>query len=315
MEGIVNGKLTNIGAVAVLCVGALIVSLQPAVAQFQSLPGADPVSGPSIDWNPSCGTPSVNSVTASWVRERLAGTDDKVLEDSELQIPVAFHIITSGKKGKFGREVVDLQLNNLNAAFAGTGFSFYLAKLDYTNNRKWHESCGFLTANEKAMKKRLAYYPAQVLNIYSCKPTGKGIPSGIIGFAYFPWMLPESSYMQGVVIHPGTLPSGAGIPNYDYYGLNAVHETGHWLGLLHTFHPGSVGSPSNCSEPGDEVDDTPVQNLPTGQCVQVDTCPQPGVDDIRNFMNYVDDHCYQHFTPIQAARMRWAASTFRPSLF
>lgn len=298
----------------ILIVGALLMA-SGAQAQFRALPGAQPTSDVPPPWSPVCGTPNVDPATAALVEGALRQIVDREFVDGELRVPVAVHLITAGKKGKFSRAVVDTLIHNLNWAFSGTGFSFYLTKLDYTNKRKWHESCGLQTANELAMKKKLAYLPARVLNLYSCKPTGRGLPSGLIGYAYFPWMYPESSYMQGVVVHPGTLPTGAGIPNYDYYGLNAAHETGHWLGLYHTFHPGSFGLPSNCSEPGDEVSDTPVQNLPTGACIQVDSCPQPGSDDESNFMNYVDDHCYDHFTPEQAARMRSATITFRPSLF
>jgi hypothetical protein len=298
-------------------IGGLIFLLASvtASAQFQALPTAQYTSGAQWNWTPTCGTPAVDSVTASLVRERLRFSEHKTFIEEDLQIPVVVHLITSGKKGKYSRSVIDLMISNMNVAFSGTGFSFYLAKLDYTNNRKWYESCGFQQANESAMKKRLAYYPAQALNIYSCKPTGKGLPAGLIGYAYFPWMFPENSYMQGVVVHPGTLPTGAGIPNYDYYGLNVVHETGHWLGLYHTFHPGTVGSPSNCAEPGDEVADTPVQNLPTGECVQEDSCPQAGIDDVHNLMNYVDDHCYEHFTAQQGTRMRAVTVVYRPSLF
>jgi hypothetical protein len=65
--------------------------------------------------------------------------------------------------------------------------------------------------------------------------------------------------------------------------LIAVHEIGHWLGLLHTFQNG-------CSSPGDYVDDTPFQASGYGGCAEGrDTCAQPGADPVHNHMSYSDE--------------------------
>ena len=71
-------------------------------------------------------------------------------------------------------------------------------------------------------------------------------------------------------------------------GQTAVHETGHWLGLLHTFQGYS------CSGPGDYIDDTPQQSQSTDGCPNTiplkDSCPSlPGMDAIHNFMDYSTD--------------------------
>ncbi|EEY21416.1 metalloprotease MEP1 [Verticillium alfalfae VaMs.102] len=69
-------------------------------------------------------------------------------------------------------------------------------------------------------------------------------------------------------------------------GKTAVHEVGHWFGLLHTFH-GSTCNPFG----GDMVDDTPQESLATTGCpVEKDSCPeQPGLDPIHNYMDYSSD--------------------------
>jgi hypothetical protein len=69
------------------------------------------------------------------------------------------------------------------------------------------------------------------------------------------------------------------------------------LGLYHTFQNG-------CSGGGDAVEDTPFCAAPTEGCPATkDTCPQPGTDPVRNFMDYSDDSCMRAFTPGQHQRV------------
>lgn len=92
-----------------------------------------------------------------------------------------------------------------------------------------------------------------------------------------------------------------GEPGYDR-GMTAVHETGHWLGLLHT-----LGGTS-CDGLGDYIADTSPQAVSTSQCLRdpaKDSCPgQSGVDPIHNFMGYSTDECYEEFTPMQEQRVK-----------
>jgi hypothetical protein len=99
-----------------------------------------------------------------------------------------------------------------------------------------------------------------------------------------------------VVIHFGSMPGGH-IKNFNL-GHTATHEVGHYLGLAHTFDQG-------CDGHGDYIDDTPAMSVPTSGCpLGKDTCPEPGVDPIHNFMDYSWDSCYSEFTPDQATRMQ-----------
>eukprot|EP00957_Ditylum_brightwellii_P176243 13419597-Ditylum_brightwellii.AAC.1 len=103
-----------------------------------------------------------------------------------------------------------------------------------------------------------------------------------------------------------TLPGGSAAP----YNLGRVttHETGHYLGLYHTFENG-------CEIPGDYIDNTPCMKDETFGCpIDQDSCPSPGVDPIHNFMGFVDDDCMKEFTPDQMARMKEMTAMFKPSL-
>ena len=82
---------------------------------------------------------------------------------------------------------------------------------------------------------------------------------------------------------PGASPTFAG--RYDL-GFTLVHEAGHWFNLEHTFFGG-------CNAKGDFVDDTPPMRVPTRGCPEgKDTCLEPGLDPIHNYMDYSDDPCY-----------------------
>jgi hypothetical protein len=140
------------------------------------------------------------------------------------------------------------------------------------------------------------------LNLYSCGPG-----HSLLGWAYFPFSVPEDSFWHGVVVHFESLPGGA----FTAFNLGgtAVHEAGHYLGLYHTFQGG-------CVAPGDEVDDTPFEATPATGCpIGRDTCEQPGFDPVQNYMDYSDDACYSEFTAGQDVRMDDLVSVYRPSLF
>ena len=235
---------------------------------------------------------------------------DKVLAEQgfipnkmSVTIPVAFHVVYSTRRGvtsgNIPQQWINDQIDVLNAAYAGTGFSFVLASVDRTNSRKWYTGC---YNQDNQMKNALNIDPANNLNIYTCSPSG-----GILGYAYLPNSFPESDYRHGVVLLDESLPGGSASP-YNL-GDTATHEVGHYLGLEHTFEGG-------CSGSGDGVSDTPAEASAAFGCpIGRDTCSGGGVDPIFNFMDYTDDSCMYEFTTGQNDRMHTLTSTYKPSLY
>lgn len=214
-----------------------------------------------------------------------------------VSIPVVFHVIHNGTEGNLPEALVDAQLDVLNDAFRGTGFSFTLQAINRVLNRKWFTGC----YSNQNFKKDLAVDPAHTLNFYTCKPKGN-----ILGYAYLPQSYPESNYHHGVVVLHSTLPGGGADP-YDE-GDTGTHEVGHYLGLDHTFQGG-------CRAPGDSVADTPFEASPAFGCpTGRDTCSQAGLDPITNFMDYTDDACMFQFSSGQSTRMTEMVATYKPGL-
>jgi hypothetical protein len=219
-------------------------------------------------------------------------------------VPVVFHVISrDGTRagGNLTKSMIDAQMRVLNESFDGgtgganTAFQFRLAGVRRVTNPAWHK----IGDHEAEMKAQLREGGKETLNIY----TGS-LPGVLYGWATFPQS--ELDSFDGVVMDGETMPSG-GTRAPNNTGDTATHETGHWLGLYHTFEGG-------CDNGGDQVSDTPAEESPAYECpTGRDTCPAPGVDPITNFMDYSDDTCMYEFTPGQAKRMLDAWNAYRAS--
>jgi len=219
-----------------------------------------------------------------------------------VEIPVAFHVITSTNgDGDVSETQLEDQIAVLNQAYGSSSISFFLVSTDHTADDNWFGASPGTLA-EAQMKRGLAIDPDQVLNIYTSNPGG-----GLLGWSTLPWSVPADSTDHGVVMLFSALPGGTAVP-YDE-GDTAVHEVGHYLGLLHTFQGG-------CRLAGDWVSDTPSERSPAYGCpAGRDTCQfRPGDDPIFNYMDYSDDSCMNEFSTAQSERMAWAISRFKPGL-
>ncbi len=218
-------------------------------------------------------------------------------------INVYFHVVNNGSglnNGDISTQMINDQMNVLNAAFGPSGWTFNLVSTDRTTNATWYANC-YGTA-EGAMKAALRQGTADDLNVYTCNPSG-----GILGYATFPSSYTNQPSLDGVVLLYSSLPGGNAVP-YNL-GDTGTHEVGHWMGLYHTFQGGCVRKDSG----GDGVLDTPAEKsaafgCPTGR----DSCNRlAGVDPITNFMDYTDDFCMDRFSAGQDSRMDSMFTTYR----
>lgn len=253
-----------------------------------------------------CGTRDLDATTMQLVEDYTQRISSRLDLTATLtaskSIPVYWHRIhdANGSGGVVTNSQVSQQMAVLNAAYAGSGFSFQTPVVDDTNNATWYTCSGGTC--ETQMKTALRQGGSNALNIYSNNMGG-----GLLGWATFPSSYASQPKMDGVVILFSSVPGGTAAP-YDL-GDTATHEVGHWMGLYHTFQGGCAKS----STGGDGVADTPAEKSAAFGCpVGRNTCTGtsfPGDDPITNFMDYTDDACMNTFSAGQNARMNsmWVA--------
>lgn len=250
-----------------------------------------------------CSTPDLDP----WTQARLDAQVEQWVQanghrdartDAAINIPVAFHVIHDGTKGKLAQADLTAQLNVLNQAYAVAGIAFTQSSVDFTDNAAWFAMTPGTSAESQA-KTALAKDANKYLNFYTANPG-----QGLLGWATFPWDLAANPKMDGVVILYTSFPGGSAAP-YDE-GDTATHEVGHWTGLYHTFQGG-------CRS-GDQVGDTPAEKSAAYGCPEGrDSCRMSGKDPIHNFMDYVDDYCMYEFSQGQIDRQGAMFDQYRPA--
>lgn len=225
-------------------------------------------------------------------------------------IPVVFHVIRGvNPRTDVSNAVLEDQIEVLNQGYLGTNISFYLLGIARLEDEVLHDS---LNEKYEDIAPYLNIDPNRVLNIY-------------VG---------SSTFQLGSTRGPGTNGSGVGntadvifLKNTTFPGTGgysdegdvAVHETGHYFGLVHTYEGGCTGA-------GDGISDTPAEaaggalsdpSCTVASCCPIgrDSCPlQLGNDPIHNFMNNSDDACRYEFTLKQDDVQEYVREVFRDDL-
>lgn len=190
-----------------------------------------------------------------------------------LSINTYLHLLTTtAKAGTLTQAQATAQVAALNKAYSPIGISFNLVNVSITANDAWAVADG---ADMDALKQALRSGTYADLNLYF----HTDLTGGILGTCTLPSQVTagtsRSQYnSDGCNINANTMPGGS-LTGYNQ-GMTAVHETGHWLGLLHTFEGYS------CTGDGDSIADTPMQATSTDGCPSKpakDSCPTAtGVD-------------------------------------
>jgi hypothetical protein len=253
----------------------------------------------------------LEALPASETRPRFVAREVSPKLTGIVNIPVYVHAITGRHKGerkKVSRDRIRNLIAILNNAMAGrqsslsapTRFRFSVVRVDRRRKESWYKAF-FNGPRDQKMKRRLHRGDAHALNLY----LNGGGPNdeSVLGWSRFPWQYASTPRLDSVSLNVASLPGGRA-RGYNL-GDTLVHETGHWLGLFHTFEGG-------CDEPGDMVADTAAEGVPSFYCPTTrDSCPAPLRDPVRNFMDYSLDSCMNMFTPGQVDRMDSAFEKYR----
>ena len=304
-------SVTLTGAVLVLGSGGALVAGQTGTASAGGSPAVQACLDSGAQARVRAGAQASEPELYAPNEARKYGVikDAPRMANGSVTIETVFHVIrqtapTPAERARL-ETMIQRQMQVLNDSYAGrtapdaadSPFRFQLVKTTWTVNPAWaHVAPG---KTERDMKQALYEGDSETLNVYAAD-----IGGGLLGWAYFPKDYNNGrDFIDGVVILDESMPGGT----TDIYseGDTLTHEVGHWLMLEHTFKSG-------CSASNDGVADTPREAVPQFYCpVGADTCPQPGLDPIHNFMDYSQDSCMNMFTPGQVERMNDAWVQFR----
>lgn len=225
------------------------------------------------------------------------------------------------------RRMVNTPGFNNNPVGADVEIEFCMAQIDPLGNPTNgidRVNMGFVQYTDRGMveqvlKPATIWDSTKYLNMWTIRIGGGDQQwNGVLGYAQFP----SGSNLPGLNPNGGAANTDGLVMRYNAFGSRAIypqaslmagydkgrtttHEIGHWLGLRHIWGDGNIGP--NQTTPDCTVDDfcadTPNAGYPNYVCNPNDTCPDPGVDMIENYMDYTPDACMNIFTQDQKTRM------------
>lgn len=271
----------------------------------------------------------------AWLNPLIRNSMNKSQNGDVITIPVVVHVIHSGQAYGSAPNITDAQVEsqitvmnqdfrkmagtrgeNSLAIAADTKIQFALAKVDPngnpTNGIDRVNMCQLAWSTDEInniVKPKTIWDPTQYMNMWSVNFS----TNGLLGYAQFP----SGSNLTGLNANGGLAETDGVVAGFYCFGSRDVddgtfllaqnvdlgrtmtHEVGHFLGLRHLWGDG------NCLT--DYVDDTPFSSSANNAhyvCNPTqDSCPtMPGVDMVRNYMNYTNDLCMNIFTNDQNSR-------------
>ncbi|KAJ7627867.1 zincin [Mycena rosella] len=268
------------------------------------------LGGPTIARHRGCAThiEPENIVVAERNFDANKTEADKIANTA---VKVYWHVISKDST-LAGGNIPDSQIANqisvLNKDYAGN-ITWTLANTNRTVNADWFNNVGPSTSQQTAMKASRQGGKGD-LNVYSVGFVN-GSGAGLLGYSTFPSSYSGAPQDDGIVILFSSVPGGS--TNGYNLGRTLTHESGHWLGLYHTFQGGCAGS--GTATAGDYVADTPAESSAASGCPSGrDTCTGtnfPGADPVTNFMDYSSDACMTQFSAGQMSRATTQFATYR----
>jgi len=261
-----------------------------------------------------------------------------------LRIPVVIHVIHTGEAVGTGANLsvaqIQAQLDILNEDFAAQNdnfnqtpaqwtsvignpnIQFCLANVDPAGNPSNGITRHNLTVTgtntsdsniEDGIKPPTTWNSNIYYNIWTLPIPGTTASGGTVGYAYLPNNFTIGSDFDGTVVDWRWF----GGPGFNQSGYKTLtHETGHYLGLPHTFND------TDCSG-DDNIEDTPNISAATASLIPGLSCSNDNFPTgpsscgnehmYVNYMDYVNsDYCYTSFTAGQIAVMRGVLEGDRP---